>query len=87
LRLRLLGGLLLWVTTLYCSPALRTGKGRRGEGAGLYPELSALHIQEGHSPALVREVARLAALLPSYEAVHQELVERGIHLNMRPRRR
>ena len=83
LRLRLLGGLLLWVTTLYCSPALRTGKGRRGEGAGLYPELSALHIQEGHSPALVREVARLAALLPSYEAVQQELVERGIQLNIK----
>ena len=83
MRLRLLGGLLIWVTTLYCSPALRTGKGRRGEGAGLYPELSALHIQEGHSPALVREVARLAALLPSYEAVQHELAERGIKINLK----
>ena len=81
--MRLLGGLLLWVTTLYCSPALRTGKGRGREGAGLYPELGFLGIQEGKSPALVREVGRLAALLPSYEAVQHELAERGMNLNIK----
>ena len=83
LRVRLLGGLLLWVTTLYCSPALRTGKRRGGEGAGLYPERSVLHIQEGKSPALVRERGRLAALMPSYEAVQHELAEHGIHLDIK----
>jgi hypothetical protein len=83
LRLRLLGGLLLWVTTLYCSPVLRTGKGRGREGSGLYPELGILGFQEGKSPALVREVGRLAALLPSYEAVQQELGERGQKLNIK----
>jgi hypothetical protein len=83
LRVRLLGGLLLWVTTLYCSPALRTGKGRGREGSGLYPELGLFGIQEGKSPALVREVGRLAALLPSYEAVQQELTERGMKLNIK----
>jgi hypothetical protein len=83
LRVRLLGGLLLWVTTLYCSPALRTGKGRGREGSGLYPELGILGIQEGKSPALVREVGRLTALLPSYEAVQQELAERGMKLNIK----
>jgi hypothetical protein len=80
---RLLGGLLLWVTTLYCSPALRTGKKRGREGSGLYPELAILGIQEGKSPALVREVGRLAALLPSYEAVQHELAERGMNLNIK----
>lgn len=83
LRVRLLGGLLLWVTTLYCSPALRTGKGRGREGSGVYPELGILGIQEGKSPALVREVGRLTALLPSYEAVQQELAERGMKLNIK----
>lgn len=73
----------MWVTTLYCSPALRTGKGRGREGSGLYPELGVLGIQEGKSPALVREVGRLAALLPSYEAVQHELAERGIQLNIK----
>jgi hypothetical protein len=83
LRLRLLGGLLLWVTTLYCSPALRTGKKRGREGSGLYPELGILGIQEGKSPALVREVGRLTALLPSYEVVEHELAERGMKVNIK----
>lgn len=81
--MRLLGGLLLWVTTLYCNPARRSGKGRGREGAGLYPELGILGIQEGKSPALVREVGRLTALLPSYEAVQHELAERGLTLNIK----
>lgn len=83
LRLRLLGGLLLWVTTLYCSPASRTGKGRGREGSGLYPELGVLGFQEGKSPALVRELGRLTALLPSYETVQHELAERGQQLNIK----
>ena len=44
----------LWVTTLYVGSAARTGKGRGREGAGLYPELGVLGIQEGKSPALRR---------------------------------
>ena len=67
LRVRLLGGLLIYVMTIYCSPARRTGQRRGREGSGLYPELGVLGIQEGKSPALVREVGRLTALLPSYE--------------------
>jgi hypothetical protein len=73
----------LWVTTLYCGPASRTGKGRGREGAGLYPEFSVLGIQEGKSPALVREVGRLTALLPSYEMAREELAERGMQLNIK----
>jgi len=83
LRVRLWGGLLLWVTTLYCSPVRRSGKGRGREGSGLYPELGLLGIQEGKSAALVRTVGRLTALLPSYETVQQELAERGLHLNIK----
>ena len=45
---------MLYVATLYCSPARRTGKGRGREGSGLYPELGVLGIHEGKSPALVR---------------------------------
>jgi hypothetical protein len=80
---RLLGGLMIYVTTLYCSPALRTGKGRGKKGAGLYPELGVLGIQEAKSPALVREIGRLSALLPSYEMVREELAERGLPLNIK----
>ncbi len=83
LRVRLLGGLVIWVTTLFCSPAVRTGRGRGRAGTGLYPELGLLGIQKGKSPALVREVGRLVATLPSYEAVQHELAERGMKLNIK----
>lgn len=74
---------MLWVTMLYCSPARRTGQGRGREGSGLYPELGVLGIHEGKSPALVRQIGRLSALLPSYEAVQHELSERGVTLNIK----
>jgi hypothetical protein len=83
LRVRLLGGLLISVLTMYCRPARRTGRGRGREGAGVYPELGVLGIHEGKSPALVRDVGRLTALLPSYEAVQHELAERGVKLNIK----
>ena len=62
--------LVLYLTTLYCGPAqARTGKGARvGEGAGIYPELSALGISEGSSPALVSLVGRQAPCSSSYQA-------------------
>jgi hypothetical protein len=80
---RLLGGLLISVMTMYCSPARRTGRGRGREGSGLYPELGVLGIQEGKSPALVRALGRLTALLPSYAMVQEELAERGLKLNIK----
>jgi hypothetical protein len=74
---------MIWVMTLYCNPTRRTGRGRGSEGSGVYPELAVLGIQEGKSPALVRDVGRLTALLPSYEIVQQELTERGLNLNIK----
>jgi hypothetical protein len=82
---RLLGGLLLWVTTHYCAPAARSknAKGRGPEGSGVYPEFGVLGIQEGNSPALVREVGRQVALLPSYAMARDELARRGLDLNIK----
>jgi hypothetical protein len=83
LLIRLLGGMVLAVSTLYCSPVARTGKKRGREGTGLYPELGVLGIQEGMSPALVEEVGRLTALLPSYEIAQRELAQRGLDLDIK----
>jgi hypothetical protein len=80
---RLLGGLVLYLSTLYCGPLARTGKGRGREGAGLYPELSVLGITEGSSPALVSLVGRQCALLPSYQIAQQELAARGTALDIK----
>jgi hypothetical protein len=79
----LLGGLVLFLSALYCGPAARTGKGRGREGAGLYPELSALGISEGSSPALVSLVGRQCALLPSYQIAQRELAARGTPLDLK----
>jgi hypothetical protein len=83
LGVRLLGGLMIYVATLYCGPVNRSGKGRGREGSGVYPEWALLGIQEGKSPALLSEVARQTALLPSYEIARQELAEHGVDLDIK----
>jgi hypothetical protein len=80
---RLLGGLVLWITTLYCGPKPRTGKGRGREGSGLYPELAVLGFSEGSSPALASRVARMTALLPSFQTARDELARDGVSLNIK----
>jgi hypothetical protein len=80
-----LGGLVLFVSTLYGAAAKDRKRGRRrgGEGSGIYPELGWLGFVEGKSPALVRDVARQAALLPSYAMARHELAERGLTLDIK----
>jgi hypothetical protein len=80
---RLLGGLILYVSTLYCGPTARTGKGRGRAGGGLYPELAAFGFSSGDSPALVSHVGRQCALLPSYEIARRELAAQGTKLNLK----
>jgi hypothetical protein len=83
---RLLGGLVVTVMALYCAPRGRTGRGRGGEGGGLYPELASFRISEGNSPNVQAEVARQAALLPIAQA-HGELERRGLGLDRKAVRR
>ena len=72
-----MGGLVVWVATLYRGPRVRTAKGRGREGTGTYPELAALGIRKGSTPALQSQVGRLTALLPSIELARDELRHRG----------
>ena len=81
--LRLFGGLVLFVSTFYCGPRRRTGKGRRKEGAGIYPELSLLGFSEGISPALASEIARQSALLSSFDLARREMERRGVPLDIK----
>jgi len=80
---RLLGGLVVYLSTLYCGPANRTGQGRGREGGGLYPELAVLGFNEGASAALISLVGRQCALLPSYAIARQELAARGTSLGLK----
>jgi hypothetical protein len=83
---RLLGGLVITVTTLYCAPRGRNGKGRGVEGGGLYPELAAYRISEGSSPNVQAEVGRLVGQLP-IEQARAELARRGLELDEKAVRR
>jgi hypothetical protein len=81
--LRLLGGLVVWVSTLYFAARQHPGKGRGRGGAGLYPELAVLGIHDGQSAALTDLVGRQAALLPSFEHAQRELRQRGLDLSLK----
>lgn len=81
----MLGGLVLWVSSLYCAPSTRPGKKPRREqgGGGLFPELAVFGIHQGQSAALTGLVARQSTLMPSFELARQELARRGLDLNVK----
>jgi hypothetical protein len=88
LQVRLVCGLVLWITTLYCAPRKRpTDKEKTERVMGLYPELAAFGFGKGCSPALQYKVARLVALSPSFEIARQELRREGIELDKKTVRR
>lgn len=86
LKLRLLCGLMLFVTTAYCAPRRKRGD-EIEQPAGLYPELAALGFSKGQSPALQSRVARAVALAPSIEMARRELARQGLELDKKTVRR
>ena len=83
LRIRLLGGLLVWVASLYCEP--RRGLFRKPEEnvPGLHVELAQFGFGKGCSPALESRVSRQAALNPSFEFAHEELARDGLEMDVK----
>jgi hypothetical protein len=87
LQIRLLCGLMLFITTGYCAPRRKPGETRTERPSGLYPELAALGLGKGCSPALQYTVARIVALSPSIALAHKELSREGIRLDKKTVRR
>ena len=83
LQIRLLGGLLVWATSLYCEP--RRGWFRKAEEnvPGLHVELAQFGFGKGCSPALESRVSRQAALNPSFEFAHEELARDGLEMDVK----
>lgn len=93
-RVRLLGGSVIRVRASYWVPdrrgrrGRRRGVGRRGpSGVGVFPELDALGIRDGATPALQAEVARQVAECTSLSGALANLAERGVALDRKTARR
>jgi hypothetical protein len=83
--IRLLCGILLQVTTLYCAPTSRHKQSPNTEArSGLYPELAAYGFAKKSSAAFV---ARRVAFCPSFEIATQEPNREGIDINVKEVRR
>ena len=87
LQVRLLGGLLIWVTSLYCGPRGNWRNRPLEKIPGLHIELAQFGIGKGCSPALQSRVARQAALCPSLEFAQRELARLGVKLDVKTVRR
>src|SRR5215469_2106321 len=86
--IRLLCGILLQVTTLYCAPRGKQPNTHDIEArSGLYPELAAYGFAKKSSAAFEDHVTRRAALYPSFEVATRELNQEGIDINVKEVRR
>ena len=82
IRVRLLGGLVMWITSLYCAP--RKSPAREKEKVpGVHVELAQLGFGKACTPGLQSKVARQAALCPSLRSAQQELERDGVRLDLK----
>lgn len=87
IRVRLLGGLLIWVTSLYCAPRSTRKRTPDEKVPGVYVELKQFGFGKGCTPGLQSKVARQAVLCPSLEFAQQELARDGVQLAVKTVRR
>lgn len=86
IRVRLLGGLLIWVHSLYCAPR-RSRRPVDEKVPGVYVELTQFGFGKGCTPGLQSKVARQAALCPSLQFAQRELQREGVQLDVKTVRR
>lgn len=84
---RLLGGLLIWLTTRYCAPRRKAGQKVDDDASGVYVGLAQFGFGKGCSPALESRVARQAALGPSLQFAQEELERTGVKMDVKTVRR
>lgn len=87
IQIRLMGGLLVWVRSLYCAPRKRLFRNSDQSRSGIYTEWIQFGGGKGVSPGLQSRVARAAALSPSLETARQELAREGLDLDYKTFRR
>jgi hypothetical protein len=83
IAVRLLGGMLVWATTLYCGPKKKRFGQDNQPRVGLDVTLAQFGFGKAASPALQSRVARRVALCPSIRFAHQELAREGVQLDVK----
>jgi hypothetical protein len=81
IAVRLLGGMILWVSTLYCPPKKKYFRKDDPPRVGLDVTLAQFGFGKGVSPGLQSRVARQVALCPSISFAHGELKREGVDLD------
>jgi hypothetical protein len=87
IRIRLLGGFFMWVSSLYCEPKKGVFRRTRPDATGLYVELAQFGFGKGVTPAVQSSVSRQAALSPSFQFAANELARNGLKLDAKSVRR
>lgn len=81
IAVRLLGGMIVWATTLYCPPKKKRFRKDDQPRVGLDVTLAQFGFGKGVSPGLQSRVARKVALSPSIQFAHRELAREGVTLD------
>jgi len=87
IQVRLLGGLIMWVTSLYCAPRKGWFSRIKEKAPGMYVELAQFGCGKGCTPGLQSQVSRQAALCPSLSFAQQELERQNVKLDVKTVRR
>jgi hypothetical protein len=86
--IRLLGGLLVWIKSMYCAPdATRKRPTPSDNVPGLYTELAQFGFAKGCSPGLEELVARRVAGCHSFDFALEELRRSGLDMSYKAVRR
>src|SRR6056297_1534422 len=78
IAVRLLGGMVLWMTTLYCSAKRKRFRQDDQPRVALDVTLSQFGFGKGVSPGLESRIARKVALCPSIRFAHGALAREGV---------
>jgi hypothetical protein len=89
MSMQLLGGVIMWITSLYCEPSRRRGKDENEVEvvSGLHIEQAQFGMAKKISPGLESIVSRQSALCPSFELACDELDRQGLSLDLKAVRR
>ncbi len=87
ISVRLLGGVVMWVTSLYCEPKRGLFRRPDDQAVGLYIELAQFGFGKKESPGLETRIARQSALCPSFELTRTELIREGLVFSVKAIRR